>query len=1112
MRCDEARLRAVLPQLAQGLHALHEAGSIHRDIKPSNILVTREGRVVLLDFGLATRVDSVDRESRVGQVIGTVAYMAPEQARSDLRLSPAADWYAVGVILYEALTGRVPFKGPLIRVLMDKQQHVPPPPRALIPSAPKDLDQLCADLIEREPAERPTGAVVLRRLGLEVRDQRPATGTFSVAVTLSGRELELAQLELGLQTVLNFQAATMLVRGASGIGKSTLVQSFLDRARDLHPSLVVLQGRCYERETVPYQAMDSLIDHLSHHWVGLPSADARALLPREATLLPRLFPVLGRVPAIAETPRPRAIADPQELRTRAFGALREVLQRLAQRHPLVLVLDDLQWVDAGTLTVLADLMRPPDPPALLLVLSTRSEGSEPLGELIRGMGCASDTIELAPLSAGAATALAAELLGPDAAQLAAEVAREADGNPFFISELVKYVQSAEDARLGSISLDQVITERIAQLSAPARRVLELVALAGEPVTRRVLASAAEVTPASLKQDSAMLRSARFVRAVGDRAEDRVEPFHDRVRGAVTKELSPDQRSTHHRRLALALERWGEGSSARLAQHWHAAGDGQRGAEHARKAAEEALARFDFDRAADLYLMTLELGDPEPTEEHAIYLALGDALSRAGRPNRAAQAFKLASQGVNKVEELELNRRMAEELLHGGYLVEGLSVIRTVLAELGLRLAKTPLAALLFALLLRAWLRLRGLGWSPKSPGDLSPRALLRLDVLAAVSTGLAIVDPLRGIEYQARRLLCALHLGEPERLFFALAWESCVVTAMGRPRRAHRLLVEARRVQPQPEKYHQAWIHAASGMASYFSAAWRNARESFSSAARLLFDAGRIGWESDQVQLYECFSLLYLGELAELGRRVPGHVREAERRGDRHASVNQRIRLNLVWLARDDVSGAEGDLEGAMSSWLPEEDGFLVQHAWALHGRGEIALYAGADLWEYVQARLPALRRSQLLRIPLLRTEALHLVGRIGLASAVAARDPGLLRAVRPVQRRLDRERGPLARGFALLLRAGTARAGGDSARAVALLRSALSELEASETLLYATAARRRLGETLGGDEGRPLVAEADAWYAGRGVKNPQRMTAMLVPGWPHPDHPPHRSRASSGR
>ena len=174
---DEDRLRSAFRQLAQGVHGLHEMGKLHRDIKPSNVLVTSGGRVVILDFGLVADVDPAGERESV-PLAGTPDYMSPEQG-AQLSLTPASDWYSAGVMLYQALTGKLPFSGKFFEVMMNKQSKDPPAPRELRPQTPADLDELCMKLLQRDPNARPTGREVLSYL-----DRRAVT-TYGATVEIT---------------------------------------------------------------------------------------------------------------------------------------------------------------------------------------------------------------------------------------------------------------------------------------------------------------------------------------------------------------------------------------------------------------------------------------------------------------------------------------------------------------------------------------------------------------------------------------------------------------------------------------------------------------------------------------------------------------------------------------------------------------------------------------------------------------------------------------------------------------------------------------------------------------------------------------------------------------
>ncbi|HEY2517067.1 MAG TPA: BREX system ATP-binding domain-containing protein, partial [Polyangiaceae bacterium] len=344
-RFDEGRLRASLAQVTRGLAALHDAGKIHRDVKPSNVLVTSEGRAVVLDFGIAADAVRLERPSEGLQ--GTIAYIAPEQVAGG-PITRAADWYALGVVLYEALTGQPPISGG--DVLGRKLSVVPAPPHSLAPGVPPDLEQLCMDLLQIDPRARPEGRDVLARLKAPLEEAPPPPRT-SVRVFV-GRQRELRALEEAFAETQRGRSVTVAVRGESGVGKSFLVQQFTTEVRRIRADAAILAGRCYERESVPYKAVDGIIDELRHYLWEVPRAEIGKLLPRGMGLLAQLFPVLDTFVPKGDAPPDGPVANPQEQRLRAFGILRSLLGKLAKRTPVVLVIDDLQWADADSLVLL----------------------------------------------------------------------------------------------------------------------------------------------------------------------------------------------------------------------------------------------------------------------------------------------------------------------------------------------------------------------------------------------------------------------------------------------------------------------------------------------------------------------------------------------------------------------------------------------------------------------------------------------------------------------------------------------------------------------------------------------------------------------------------------
>jgi eukaryotic-like serine/threonine-protein kinase len=800
------RLREGLAQLAEAVSALHDAGKLHRDIKPSNVLVTKEGRVVLLDFGLATELDQSGlHQSAEQRVMGTAAYMAPEQA-AGLSVSAASDWYSVGVVLYEALTGRRPFRGKSLQVLMDKQRFEPPAPSQLLPGIPEDLDCLCRELLRRRPEERPRGPEILRRLQRTTAlSNAPLCPRMlpAQASAFVGRERHLTALTEAFLTSKQRRTVAVYVHGRSGLGKSALVQRFLDGLVE-RDEAVVLAGRCYERESVPYKALDSLIDALTRYLARLPRLEVETLLPRDVLPLARVFPVLREIEAVAAAPR-RAFEsfDARELRRRAFAALRELLARLGDRKPLVLAIDDLQWGDVDSAVLLANLLEPPDPPVLLLVGCYRSEEeASPVLQILKPRGRTDSTVDQRELAVDVLTEaeaqdLAMMLLGqddPPTAAHAAAIARESGGNPFFVYELVRYLQTgAEPANRSSpaetVALDKVLWTRVLGLPETARRLLEVVAVAGRPLRQTDACRSANLTGED-RALLAVLRAGHMVRRTSPGESEEIETYHDRIRETVVAHLAADTLKTHHGRLAVTLETSGNADPETLGVHFRGAEDVEKAGHYYALAADKAAEALAFVRAARLYRLSLEL---RPLEEYAareMRMKLGDALANAGHGPEAAREYQAASLGAGADERLDLQRRAAYQYLISGHFDDGHAALEAVLRAVGMKLPATPRRALLSLIAHRAWLRIRGLGFRKREAAQIPAAELRRLDICWSTSIGLAIIDIIRAADFQTRGMLLALKAGDPLRIIRALAIEAIHMAAGGgRTRRRTAILL-----------------------------------------------------------------------------------------------------------------------------------------------------------------------------------------------------------------------------------------------------------------------------------------------------------------------------------
>ncbi len=1107
-----ARLRLVLPQLVDAVEALHGAGKLHRDLKPGNVLVDKRGRVVVLDFGL---VGELDPSASEDTFCGTPAYAAPEQLHSPA--TPASDWYAVGVMLYEALTGRQPFRGDPMEVLAMKQSMTPVSPAALV-DVPEDLDELAMALLARDPAARPDAARILSMIGSHGDAAPPPSArpkSSAPAALLVGRDRELGQLYAALADVRAGSSTSVRVHGGSGIGKTWLVRTFCEELESGGRALV-LAGRCYERESVPYKALDPVVDALTRRISSMSEAQRAKLYAdafpeggqRGIDELLVAFPVL-RVLSPGQRAARQGARETSEVQKQAARGLAALLKAVAGTEPLVVWTDDLQWGDRDSARMIAEVLdaRGSDGerigPAVLWIGSFR-EGAEResafLQELASGrLGGDGAPVDVAvtPLSTADAKRLARARLqafgaaasGEDAARMeerADALVTESAGSPYFIEELARHLGDPREVAGGSkVTVDELIDTRLAALSPSARSLLEAVAVAGGPVAQRVALEAAGVG-ADAHTAIGSLRTAQLVRTSGVRPDDPIEAWHDRVRETVYARLEPERRRARHIAIAESLAHAGAPDVHRLATHFFHGGDPRRAATYALEAADRAAGALAFGRAAELYQIAMEsIDDRAERARLELERRYADALVAAGRCAEAAPLYldaarELESSGAPPQKARELRRRAAEQLLVSGRREEGIRVLRPLLGALGLKYPATPRAAMMSLVATFLKFEITGTRFKARAESAIEPRVLERADLCWAAGSGLLAVDSVRGGYFMVSALEEALRSGDRFRAARTLSIFGMMQVYSGKPRS----VAKGRKIFDQAEAISASMdepvllgtLECCRGTADMSIGEWRRGLEELERGIEILRTrCVGVSWELGSTISSTFNARLWLGENLEIARRAPAWHRDAEAVGDWFSTISAELYMAYAALSAGKTSEARELCDRAIARW--SRDSEFTYQKWLdlkIQILCDLSDDRPAAALERLERSWKQLAGSGLFGVELMLQDAHWLRGTVLLAQASAKGARAIAPRVREDVKKLERIRRPTASGCAKLLSGQIASLEGDERAAATLLEEAGRDFRAVDVALLARVADTLRGEIVGGDLGRSLLSGAE--------------------------------------
>lgn len=595
---EPGRFLGLAVELTAAVLELHRQGIVHRDLRPGNVLLDpRSGALKLIGLGMASRRSDVPVTAvRRPVVEGSPAYMSPEQTGyTNRRVDSRSDLYSLGIMLYELLTGQLPFQaGDPLEWAHCHIARQPRPPGQIVPTIPEGLAEVVLKLLAKQPEERYQSASGLLSDLERCREEWTAEGAVCafplgtrdvcdrllIPSRLYGREREAALLAASLERIRGTGGRELvLVSGYSGMGKSSLVQELRGPVMEARGYFVTGKYDQYQRD-VPYatlvQACQGLLQQIlteSQERVRTWAAALRTALGSNASLIVELVPQLELL--IGPQP-PAAVLPPGEAQQRlhlVFGRFLGVFAR--PEHPLVLFVDDLQWLDPASLALTTSLLTSPDLEALLLIAAYRDNEVGPAHPLtstlekLRRSEVHLHELVLAPLPPSALTHFVADTLRRPVTAvepLAGLIREKTQGNPFFAIHFLtalhreglllhdpvdggwRWDLSAIRRQGFTDNVVELMLGRLRRLSAAARDVLAQAACVGSTVDAATLAP---LTGHPQDQLHEILREA-LDHGLVSRLDGRYTFLHDRVQEAAYALLEPEQRPAQHLRIGRAL--------------------------------------------------------------------------------------------------------------------------------------------------------------------------------------------------------------------------------------------------------------------------------------------------------------------------------------------------------------------------------------------------------------------------------------------------------------------------------------------------------------------------------------------------------------------------------
>lgn len=648
----------ILCQICNALDHAHHSGIIHRDLKPENVIITSKGIAKLTDFGLSRSITS--RISIESTIVGTVYYLAPEQALKQ-DIDTRADLYALGVMMYELLAGRLPFVADDPLAVISQHLNAPVvPPSTYNRSIPPVLDRLVVKLLSKRPEDRPSTAAEVREIlqkaienpdfdNISNPDDSCAAGEFSPIHRLAlgrmvGRKRELAEIKRIWREILDWpnpgyeiSPNVLVISGESGVGKTPLVNEIRTLGEVL--GALIYQGNCYARTSAPYTPIAQVMRVLHPHPTDVPVSMLAEALEQASGHESSGY-------AQNNTSPYSSLTTPELEQQKLFEKIFLLFEELASQQPVILIIEDIQWADIGTLLLIHYLARRSRNSALKFMITTTYRPSELSSSphlrnflLDLNQERLAFMIPLEPFSRDQTRELLATMFMENISEeLLDTIFNITEGNLFFIEEISKSMIEAGHLTCDSNgwqlnkpdemelpqSIRMALQMRISRLPETAQDVLKLASMIGREFDFDILRNSCELDEDMLIDALEQAERAQLITEIQSkkrrisRATESFAFAHTLIPTILRLEISSLRRKRIHRRLATAMEQLRPDDLEDLAFHFSQAGDIDKARQYNLLAGERARKLHAHEDAIAFFTEALRLTpDHDPQRFNAL---------------------------------------------------------------------------------------------------------------------------------------------------------------------------------------------------------------------------------------------------------------------------------------------------------------------------------------------------------------------------------------------------------------------------------------------------------------------------------------------------------------